>query len=164
MKCSYLHVQVANLEIVAGLPDIARNFVRLVGTGVTKDLGPVRDMMVLEPYAELIPLNTEPHKLTKLMRGFVSLVDRMHTQGYLHLDLSYFNLLVYEDQPLLADLQTMQTIDKVQRLPFILPNPTFTSDNSGREEMHNQRYCTSTVMGLLDLKYRLTQDRLNNFT
>ena len=113
---------------MAGLPGVAKHFVRLVGVATTEDLGPARQMMVLEPYAELIPFNIDPCELARLMRSFVTIVIRLHQSGYMHLDLSYFNLLMYNKEALLADLQTMRPNDEVSQTVVIIKRSKVLED------------------------------------
>ncbi len=50
------------------------------------------------------------------MRSLVEAIDRLHAAGYLHCDLSYFNLLYQDGLPLLADMQTLTSVDEVRPL------------------------------------------------
>lgn len=73
--------------------------------------GVPRPALVLQPVGSLLPLDIDPQELVNYVRALVKIVDALSTAGFLHRDLSYFNLLIYSNLPLVADFQTLLSKD-----------------------------------------------------
>ncbi len=75
--------------------------------------GARRDVLVLTPLAELIPLTISPQALLTYVRELTVIIDSLADAGYLHADLSYYNLLFKDGKPLLVDMQTLLSTAQV---------------------------------------------------
>ena len=106
--------QERKLQIVSGIPGVAEHCVRLLRScGVTLR-GSERTLLVLTPLAELIPFTISTEALLAYVRELVGIIGSLEEAGYLHGDLSYYNLLIKQDgKPLLVDLQTLMTVEEV---------------------------------------------------
>lgn len=72
-------------------------------------------MLILQPVGCLIPYNIEIDALLDLMKQFAGIVGQLAAKGFLHGDLSYYNLLKRQDtnDALLVDMQTLMTLAQV---------------------------------------------------
>jgi len=108
-----LGVQVENLEKIADWPELTDSVVHLRAIGRPESLD--RDMLILQPVGCLIPYNIGIDALLSLMKQFAGIVQQLAARGYLHGDLSYYNLLKRQDtdEALLVDMQTLMSMAKV---------------------------------------------------
>lgn len=87
-----------------------------------------RPVLILQPVGRLIPFDIEHEALLKLMKQFANIVLQLSERGYLHGDLSYYNLLQHQgsenedrhDQDVRALLVDMQTLMSLPEVPCFL--------------------------------------------
>ena len=115
----------ANLSKISNWPELQGFVVVLRGIGHTDFCSSGSSgVLVLQPVGRLIPFNIKHGALLKLIEQFTHIVGQLSERGYLHGDLSYYNLLVHqglEDQDrdgedlhaLLVDMQTLKSLRKV---------------------------------------------------
>ena len=115
-------VQENNLSEISKWPELTGSVVVLKGIGHTKSYS--RPILILQPVGRLIPYCIEHDALLTLIKQFACIVEKLSVRGYLHGDLSYYNLLQHvvsedrrqEDQgmdALLVDMQTLMPLRKV---------------------------------------------------
>lgn len=108
-----LGVQVENLKRIARWPELQNCVVLLrdIGRYDNQD----RRMLILQPVGCLIPYKIEMDALLDLMKQFAGIVGQLAARGFLHGDLSYYNLLKRQDtnHALLVDMQTLTTLAQV---------------------------------------------------
>ena len=102
-----------NLELVSSWKDVAPHAVRLVGVSKLVLGGEQRPALVLQPLAELGPFDISPEALLLYAQQLVDIIAALERHGYIHGDLSYYNLLILKGQPLLSDLQTLMKLTEV---------------------------------------------------
>jgi hypothetical protein len=108
-----LGVQVENLKRIARWPELQNCVVLLRGIGRYDNQE--RRMLILQPVGCLIPYKIEINALLDLMKQFAGIVGQLAARGFLHGDLSYYNLLKRQDtnDALLVDMQTLMTLAQV---------------------------------------------------
>ena len=115
-------LQENNLAMISNWPELTGSVVVLKAVGRTKSFS--RPMLILQPVGCLIPHCIEHETLLTLIRQFACIVERLSARGYLHGDLSYYNLLQHTDpegqhqddqgtHALLVDMQTLMPLQKV---------------------------------------------------
>lgn len=115
-------LQANNLAKISDWPELTGSVVVLKAVGRTKSFP--RPMLILQPVGCLIPHCIEHEALLTLIREFACIVERLSAHGYLHGDLSYYNLLQHADpkgqqqddqgtHALLVDMQTLMPLQKV---------------------------------------------------
>ncbi|KAL3151355.1 hypothetical protein ABBQ38_013187 [Trebouxia sp. C0009 RCD-2024] len=112
-SAALFETEVENLRRIHGWPEIQECVVQLRGVGYTDTfLGPA---LILQPVGCLIPYDIGHEALLTILRQFAGTVAQMAARGYLHGDLSYFNLLKRQDTDaaLLVDMQTLMSLEKV---------------------------------------------------
>ena len=131
-KCK-LGVQEANLRKISNWPELQDSVVAMRGIGQTDFCSSA--VLVLQPFGHLIPFDIEHGALLRLIEQFSHIVQKLSKRGYLHGDLSYYNLLAQqgsEDQgrdgqdvhALLVDMQTLMSLSEVlcSFLRILLPS------------------------------------------
>ena len=108
-------VQENNLSQMSKWPELSGSVVVLRGVGQTKSFS--RPILILQPVGHLRPYCIEHEALLKLITQFACIVEQLSNRGYLHGDLSYYNLLQHvasegqhHDQGIRALLVDMQTL------------------------------------------------------
>lgn len=114
-------LQENNIAKISEWPELTGSVVVLRAIGRTKSFS--RPMLILQPVGCLIPRCIEHEALLTLIRQFACIVERLSARGYLHGDLSYYNLLQHADlegqqqdgqgHALLVDMQTLMPLQKV---------------------------------------------------
>lgn len=69
----------------------------------------------MQPVGCLVPYNIGLESLLIIMKQFACVVKQLNAKGYLHGDLSYYNLLKHQDTDaaLLVDMQTLMPLQQV---------------------------------------------------
>lgn len=119
-------VQEANLCKISKWDELQNSVVVLRGIGRTDFCSGA--VLVLQPVGCLIPYDLEHDVLLDLFVQFSRIVMQFSERGYLHGDLSYYNLLVHQDsedqdrhgQAVRALLVDMQTLMPLAEVPFTL--------------------------------------------
>ena len=88
-------VQEHDLCKISKWPELTGSVVVLRGMGHTKFCS--HPMLILEPVGPLIPFRIEHDALLTLIKQFACIVEQLSVRGYLHGDLSYYNLLQHID-------------------------------------------------------------------
>lgn len=133
---AYLDREVANLKMIAGWPELQNCFVLL------RDIGRYdnqeRRMLILQPVGCLIPYKIEIDALLDLMKQFAGIVGQLAAKGFLHGDLSYYNVLKRQDtnDALLVDMQTLMTLAQAVETGFTTGTPLFMGWNVIRKRGH----------------------------
>ena len=120
-KCK-MGVQEANLRKISNWPELQNSVVALRGIGRTDFCSSA--VLVLQPVGHLIPFDIEHGALLGLIEQFSHIIQKLSKWGYLHGDLSYYNLLVQQDSEdqdrggqdvhaLLLDMQTLMSLPEV---------------------------------------------------
>ena len=115
-------VQENNLSQISKWPELTGSMVILRGVGQTKSFS--RPILILQPVGRLIPYCIEHEALLTLIKQFACIVEQLSIRGYLHGDLSYYNLLQHVDsegrhhddqgmRALLVDMQTLMPLREV---------------------------------------------------
>ena len=116
-------VQEHNLSQISKWPELTGSVVILrPGVGQTKSCS--RCILILQPVGRLIPYCIEHEALLTLIKQFACIVEQLSIRGYLHGDLSYYNLLQHVDsegrhhddqgmRALLVDMQTLMPLREV---------------------------------------------------
>ena len=115
-------VQENNLSQISKWPELTGSVVILRGVGQTKSFS--RPILILQPVGRLIPYCIEHEALLTLIKQFACIVEQLSIRGYLHGDLSYYNLLQHVDsegrhhddqgmRALLVDMQTLMPLREV---------------------------------------------------
>ena len=107
-----------NLAITGKIEGISSRCIRLECICKVMIGGMQRSALVLQPKAEHIPLDITPSDLLRYVRSLVKALGCLHEAGYLHCDLSYFNLLFRNGLLLLADLQTLAPVERCRLHAF----------------------------------------------
>ena len=84
-------MQEANLRNISNRPELQDSLVALRGIGQTVFCSSA--VLVLQPFGHLIPFDIEHVALWRLTEQLSHLVQKLSELGYLHGDLSYYNLL-----------------------------------------------------------------------
>ncbi|KAL0034529.1 hypothetical protein WJX79_006917 [Trebouxia sp. C0005] len=97
-----------------------------------------RRMLILQPVGCLIPYKIEMDALLDLMKQFAGIVGQLAARGFLHGDLSYYNLLKRQDtnHALLVDMQTLTTLAQAVETGFITGTPLLMGWNVIRKKGH----------------------------
>lgn len=111
-------MQVQNLKLVGSWPELSGSVVHLRGIGHTKSFS--RHLLILQPVGCLVPYNIGLESLLSIMKQFACVVKQLSAKGYLHGDLSYYNLLKHpeRDAALLVDMQTLMPLQQVHILDW----------------------------------------------
>ncbi|KAL3162655.1 hypothetical protein ABBQ38_008700 [Trebouxia sp. C0009 RCD-2024] len=162
-----------NSEAIAKVPASAALFemeeceVQLRGVGHTDTfLGPA---LILQPVGCLIPYDIGHEALLTIISQFAGTVAQMAARGYLHGDLSYFNLLKRQDTDaaLLVDMQTLMSLEKAAQCEFPTGTPLFMAWNVIRKQGHTVSTELESLMyvlmfilsgGILPWRHVLLQD------
>ena len=118
-------VQENNLSKISRWPELTGSVVVLRGTGHTEFC--FRPALILQSVGCLIPYRIEHDALLTLIKQFACIVQQLAARGYLHGDLSYYNLLQHTDvgdrhqddhgmRALLVDMQTLMPLREVNLL------------------------------------------------
>ncbi|KAL3130716.1 hypothetical protein ABBQ38_000065 [Trebouxia sp. C0009 RCD-2024] len=143
-----------NLSKISQWPELTGSVVVLRGVGYTKSSS--RPILILQPVGRLIPYCIEHHALLTLIKQFACIVEQLSVRGYLHGDLSYYNLLQHVDsddrnqddqgmRALLVDMQTLMPLHKAAQAQFATGTPLFMGVNVIRK----QGQCVSTELETL---------------
>ncbi|KAL3162352.1 hypothetical protein ABBQ32_010035 [Trebouxia sp. C0010 RCD-2024] len=143
-----------NLSKISKWPELTGSVVVLRGVGYTKFSS--RPILILQPVGRLIPYCIEHDALLTLIKQFVCIVEQLSVQGYLHGDLSYYNVLQHVDsddqnqddqgmRALLVDMQTLMPLRKAAQAHFTTGTPLFMGLNVIRKQGH----CVSTELETL---------------
>ena len=115
-------VQENNLSEISKWPELTFSVVVHRGVGHTKSCS--RPVLILQTVDHLIPYCIEHDALLALIKQFACIVEQLFVRGYLHGDLSYYNLLLHVDpedrhqddqgmRALLVDMQTLMPLREV---------------------------------------------------
>ncbi len=104
-------MQEANLAFVQKQACLTDRTVTLTGTAVLTFGQTIRKALIIKPYAQHIPLETPFQLLQHYVRQYVDTVERPYKAGYLHRDLSYYNLLITGNRAIISDWQTMSRVE-----------------------------------------------------
>ncbi|DBB01130.1 TPA: hypothetical protein ACH3X1_001021 [Trebouxia sp. C0004] len=133
---AYLDREVENLKRIARWPELQNCVVLL------RDIGRYdnqeRRMLILQPVGCLIPCKIKIDALLDLMKQFAGIVGQLAARGFLHGDLSYYNLLKRQDtnDALLVDMQTLMTLAQAVGTGFTTGTPLFMGWNVIRKKGH----------------------------
>lgn len=102
-----------NLELIRSWPDLSGSVVHLRGIGHTSTWP--RPVLILQPVGCLVPYDIGHEALLNIMKQFALVVKQLSQYGYIHGDLSYYNLLKHQDTDaaLLVDMQTLMPLQQV---------------------------------------------------
>ncbi|KAL3137531.1 hypothetical protein ABBQ38_004815 [Trebouxia sp. C0009 RCD-2024] len=105
--------EVENLELIRSWPDLSGSVVHLRGIGHTSTWP--RPVLILQPVGCLVPYDIGHEALLNIMKQFALVVKQLSQYGYIHGDLSYYNLLKHQDTDaaLLVDMQTLMPLQQV---------------------------------------------------
>ena len=117
-------VQENNLSKISEWPELTGSVVVLKGVGHTQSCS--RPTLILQPVGRLIPYCIEHDALLTLNKQFAYIIEQLSIRGYLHGDLSYYNLLQHvssddrhqDDQGMPALLVDMQTLMPLREVTF----------------------------------------------
>ena len=118
----HVTVQENNFSEISKWPELTGSVVVLRGVGHTQSFS--RPILILQPVGRLIPYCIEHDAWLTLIKQFACIVEQLSVRGYLHGDLSYYNLLQHvgsEDRhqydqgmgALLVDMQTLMPLREV---------------------------------------------------
>ncbi|KAL0019659.1 hypothetical protein WJX77_010649 [Trebouxia sp. C0004] len=143
-----------NISQISKWPELTGSVVILRGVGQTKSFS--RPILILQPVGRLIPYCIEHEALLTLITQFTCIVEQLSIRGYLHGDLSYYNLLQHVDsegrhhddqgmRALLVDMQTLMPLREAAQADFTTGTPLFMGLNVIRKQGH----CVSTELETL---------------